>query len=192
MIYDIFTNCNWVTPGGSSIVHIYTQTIHRTTKNNIENTNNNRTTQITTNWEECRQVLQIHCGAFAIARTKDPMLSADTNAATDKEKYIYLWVITCSVVLHTINIYPKPALLRRHNGPCRNRAATSAWFRKRIYLFQEHFMFMLNIKKTLTYSARGEPMVSQLGHGDRSCAWWWTEPRYDLVKALNFWPIKPT
>jgi hypothetical protein len=36
-----------LSPGGSSTVHIYTQTIHRT------NTNNNRTTQITTNLEEC-------------------------------------------------------------------------------------------------------------------------------------------
>jgi hypothetical protein len=35
-------------------------------------------------------------------------------------------------------------------------------------------------------------MVSQLGHGDRSCALWWTEPWYDSVKALNFKPIKPT
>ena len=34
-------------PGGSSTVHIYTQTLRRTTQNN------NRTTQITTNWEEC-------------------------------------------------------------------------------------------------------------------------------------------
>jgi len=39
--------------GGSSTVHIYTQTIHRTTQNNTENTNNNRKTQTTTNWEEC-------------------------------------------------------------------------------------------------------------------------------------------
>jgi hypothetical protein len=39
-------------PGGSSTDHIYTQTIHRTTKKNVENTNNNRTTKITTNWEE--------------------------------------------------------------------------------------------------------------------------------------------
>jgi len=38
-----------LTPGGSSTVHIYTQTIHITTKNNIENTNNNTTTQVTTN-----------------------------------------------------------------------------------------------------------------------------------------------
>jgi len=30
MIY--FINCNWVSPGGSSTVHIYTQTIHRTTQ----------------------------------------------------------------------------------------------------------------------------------------------------------------
>jgi len=29
--YDIF-NCNWLPPGGSSKVHIYTQTIHRTTQ----------------------------------------------------------------------------------------------------------------------------------------------------------------
>jgi len=41
-----------LTPGGSSTVHIYTQYI-----NNI---NNNRTTQITTNCEECGQ-----CPVFA-------------------------------------------------------------------------------------------------------------------------------
>jgi len=40
-----------LTPGGSSTVHIYTQTIRRTTQI-TENTNNNRTTQITTNWEQ--------------------------------------------------------------------------------------------------------------------------------------------
>ena len=34
MIYkDISLNCNWVATGGSSTVHIYTQTIHRTTQN---------------------------------------------------------------------------------------------------------------------------------------------------------------
>jgi hypothetical protein len=45
--YDIFINCNWVVnPGGSSTVHIYTQTI--------------RTTQITTNVEECEP-----CPVFA-------------------------------------------------------------------------------------------------------------------------------
>ena len=34
MIYiDIFVNCNGLSPGGSSTVHIYTQTIHRTTQN---------------------------------------------------------------------------------------------------------------------------------------------------------------
>jgi hypothetical protein len=31
--YDIFVNCNWVAPGGSCTVHMYTQTIHRTTQN---------------------------------------------------------------------------------------------------------------------------------------------------------------
>jgi hypothetical protein len=29
---DIFVNCSWVTPDGSGTVHIYTQTIHRTTR----------------------------------------------------------------------------------------------------------------------------------------------------------------
>jgi hypothetical protein len=38
----------WLTPGGSSTVHIYTKTIHRTTQNNTIN----KTTQ-TTNLEEC-------------------------------------------------------------------------------------------------------------------------------------------
>jgi len=40
-----------LTPGVSSTVRIYTQTIHRTTQI-TENTNNNRTTQITTKWEQ--------------------------------------------------------------------------------------------------------------------------------------------
>jgi transcription initiation factor TFIID subunit TAF12 len=44
--------------GGSNTVHIYTQTVRRTTQITTEqhkqqnNTNNNRTTQITTNLEE--------------------------------------------------------------------------------------------------------------------------------------------
>jgi hypothetical protein len=36
-----------LTPGGSSTVHIYTQTIHRTAQ-----LTTHRTTQLTTNWEE--------------------------------------------------------------------------------------------------------------------------------------------
>ena len=32
MIYDIFVNCYWVTPGGSSTVHIYSQTLNGTTQ----------------------------------------------------------------------------------------------------------------------------------------------------------------
>jgi len=31
-IYDIFVNCNWVDTRGNSTVHIYTQTVHRTTQ----------------------------------------------------------------------------------------------------------------------------------------------------------------
>jgi len=42
-------------------VHIYTQAIHRTTKNN------NRTTQITTNVEECRPWLVFAGFALAFA-----------------------------------------------------------------------------------------------------------------------------
>jgi len=37
-----------LTPGGSSTVHIYTQTIHRPTQ-----LTTHRTTQLTTNWEKC-------------------------------------------------------------------------------------------------------------------------------------------
>jgi len=54
-----------LTPGGSSTVHIYTQTIHRTTQITTEqhkwqqnSTNDNRTTQLI--WEECRP-----CPVFA-------------------------------------------------------------------------------------------------------------------------------
>jgi hypothetical protein len=39
-----------LTPGGSSAVYIYTQTIHRTTQSTQTV---HRTTQVTTNWEEC-------------------------------------------------------------------------------------------------------------------------------------------
>jgi len=121
-------------------------------------------------------LLQKHCGVLATAPTKDPMLSPVTNAATDKEKYIYLWAITCSLLLHTINIYPNPVLLKRHSGACRERAATSAWFRLRISFKNILCSCWIFRTKTLIYSARGEqPMVSQLGQGDRSCAWWWTE-----------------
>jgi len=40
-----------LSPDGSNTVHIYTQTIHRTTQIKTEQ-HNNRTTQITTNLEE--------------------------------------------------------------------------------------------------------------------------------------------
>ena len=50
MIYDIYLlNAIGLTPGGSSTVHIYTQTIHRTTQSTQTI---HRTTQFT-NWEEC-------------------------------------------------------------------------------------------------------------------------------------------
>ena len=45
-----------LTPGGSSTVHIYTQTIHRTTQSTQTI---HRTTQLT-NWEECGP-----CSVFA-------------------------------------------------------------------------------------------------------------------------------
>ena len=52
MIYDIFVNCNWVV----------TRWQYTFTHNNTQNkTNNNRTTQITTNVEECGP-----CPVFAI------------------------------------------------------------------------------------------------------------------------------
>jgi hypothetical protein len=49
MIYDMMylLTAIGLSPGGSNTVHIYTQTIHGTTPNN------NRTTQMTTNMEEC-------------------------------------------------------------------------------------------------------------------------------------------
>jgi len=60
MLYDLSTAIG-LTPGGSSTVHIYTQTIHRTTQTTTKNsTNNNRTTQIATKLEEC-----VPCPVFA-------------------------------------------------------------------------------------------------------------------------------
>ena len=43
-LYDIFVNCNWVVTGGSTHLH---------TNNTQNNTNNNRTIQITTNEGKC-------------------------------------------------------------------------------------------------------------------------------------------
>ena len=57
----------WLTPGGSSTGHIYTQTIHRTTQ-----LTTHRTTQLTTNWEECRlcPVFASYTLAFALQLRK--------------------------------------------------------------------------------------------------------------------------
>jgi uncharacterized integral membrane protein len=49
MIYIYLLTAIGLTPGGSSTVHIYTQTIHRTTQSTQTI---HRTTQLT-NWEEC-------------------------------------------------------------------------------------------------------------------------------------------
>ena len=47
------SNAIGLTPGGSSTVHICTQTMYKTTKITIyNNINNNRTTQIASNFEE--------------------------------------------------------------------------------------------------------------------------------------------
>jgi hypothetical protein len=71
------------TPGGISTVHIYTQTIHRTTQiqtihrttenNNRTTINNNRTTQITTNLEECGScsIFVSFTSAFALQLRKN-------------------------------------------------------------------------------------------------------------------------
>jgi len=55
-----------LTPGGSSTVHLYTQTIHRTTQLTTHRTTQlttHRTTQLTTKWEECGP-----CPVFAEAK----------------------------------------------------------------------------------------------------------------------------
>jgi uncharacterized integral membrane protein len=56
-----------LTPGGNSTVHIYTQTIHRTTQ-----LTTHRTTQLTTTWEECGpcSVFAIYTVAFALQPRK--------------------------------------------------------------------------------------------------------------------------
>jgi hypothetical protein len=56
-----------LTSGGNNRVHIYTQTIHRTTQ-----LTTHRTTQLTTNWEECRpcRVFASYTLAFALNKKK--------------------------------------------------------------------------------------------------------------------------
>jgi len=56
MIYEIFLKCNWVDTSwqySSSTVHIYIKTINRTNQTTLNSTNNNRTTKIANNLEEC-------------------------------------------------------------------------------------------------------------------------------------------
>jgi len=65
MIYDmIYLTAGGLTPGGSSTVHIYPQTVHRTTQSTQTM---HRTTQLT-NWEECRPcpVFASYTVAFAL------------------------------------------------------------------------------------------------------------------------------
>jgi hypothetical protein len=66
MIY-LFTAIG-LTPGGSSIVHIYTQTIHRTT----QSTQTIHRTAHLTDWEECRPcpVFASYTLAFALQLRK--------------------------------------------------------------------------------------------------------------------------
>jgi len=60
--YDIF-NCNWVEPGGSSTVHIYTHTIHRTTQLIVKSADRALSLRVTPwhlpyNWGKSREKLQ--------------------------------------------------------------------------------------------------------------------------------------
>ena len=74
MIYDVIYDMIYLltaiglTPGGSSTVHIYTQTIHRTTQSTQTI---HRITQLT-NWEECGPcpVFASYTLAFAIQLRK--------------------------------------------------------------------------------------------------------------------------
>jgi len=63
-----------LTPGGSSTVHIYTQTIHRTTQLTtlVGRLSGNRTQSLQTNWEECGpcRVFASYTLAFALQLRK--------------------------------------------------------------------------------------------------------------------------
>jgi hypothetical protein len=68
-----------LTPGGSSTVHIYTQTIHRTT----QSTQTIHRTTLLTNWEECRPcpVFASYTMAFALQLRKK---HGKTSVSTEK------------------------------------------------------------------------------------------------------------
>jgi hypothetical protein len=81
--YDIFINCNWVSPGGSTHLH---------TNNTQNNTNNNQTMQITTNVEECRPcpVSESFTLAFALQlRKKHGKTSVRLRKTTVRVQYTY-------------------------------------------------------------------------------------------------------
>ena len=86
---DIFSNCNWVTPGGSSTVHIYTQTVHRTTQNEqyIEQHNN---------LGECGPcpVLASYTLAFALQLRKKHGIRIKSNLFGSKRPLMWVWLLT--------------------------------------------------------------------------------------------------
>ena len=114
--YDIFVGCSWVDTGGSSTVHIYTQTIHRTT----QSTQTIHWTTQLTNWEECRlcPVFASYTLAFALQLRKE---QGKTSVRVAGECQLARWKQniqnTCSTILpslsmSTISLFPSGFLTK--------------------------------------------------------------------------------
>jgi len=93
-----------LTPGGSSTVHIYTQTIHRTTQ-----LTKHRTTHLTTNWEECRP-----CPVFA---SYNLVFALQLRKSIEKHQSVV--AEECQLALWKQNIQSRTRMTRRihkHNN----------------------------------------------------------------------------
>jgi len=105
MIY--FLTAVVLTPGGSSTVYIYTQTIHRTTQSTQTI---HKTTQLTT-WEECRPcpVFASYTLAFALQLRKKHVVCSDDHYSSlngrRTSSQMYILLPSCSIIWKTVTLW---------------------------------------------------------------------------------------
>ena len=118
-IYIYLLTAIRLTPGGSSTVHIYTQTVYGTTQLTKHRTTH-RTTQLTTSWEECGlcPVFASYTLAFALQLRKK---RGKTSVRVAEE---------CQLAQWKPNIQNRTYIIRRiHKHEIKNRKGVFVVFR---------------------------------------------------------------
>jgi hypothetical protein len=103
-----------LTPGGRSTVHIYTQTVHRTTKiTTCNSTNNNRTTQIATNLEECGPCPVFASFTLAFSLTTEGKARKNLSQGS-RRVLVYILPKHPHITKHTHTHTPAPPYYKTH------------------------------------------------------------------------------